>query len=37
VFEPSVDGRLDDHSSEPARADDPDFLAALELLHIELV
>ena len=38
VFEPSVeDGRLDDQSSEPARADDPDFLDALELLHIELV
>ena len=35
VFEPSVeDGRLDDQSSEPARADDPDFLDALELLHI---
>ena len=38
VFEPSADdGRLDGLSSEPAGADYPDFLAALELLHIELV
>jgi hypothetical protein len=38
VFEPSADdGRLSDRTSQPTDADDPDFRAALELLHIELV
>jgi hypothetical protein len=38
VFEPSGgDGPLSGQTSEPTEAEDPDFLAALELLGIELV
>lgn len=38
LFEPSPDdGRLSGQTSEATQADDPDFVAALELLGIELV